>query len=186
MSVAEDMTTSIGSRDGSRAFQSAGIAILTISDTRDQGSDKSGALLSERVVMEGHRLVHRAFVKDEKAQIQRQVQAWIDDLEVHVIVSTGGTGLTGRDVTTEAMRELFEKEMDGFQFLFHLISDESIGVCTLQSRACAGIARGTVIFALPGSSGACKDAWDKIIRPELDSQHRPCSLIQLMPRFTER
>lgn len=174
-----------GHLDESALFKPLAIAVLTISDTRDAQSDTSGAILAERIAAAGHRLMARALVKDDKAVIQHQVRVWMDDPDVHVVISTGGTGLTGRDVTPDAFRELFEKEMEGFQVLWHLVSYESVGVSTLQSRACAGIAKGTALFALPGSNGACKDGWDKIIRNLLDSRHRPCSLVELMPRLTE-
>ena len=175
-----------GHLDESLPFKKLSIAVLTVSDTRDEESDSSGALLAERIIAAGHAVAARAIVKDDRGAIQRQVSAWIDDPAIHAVISTGGTGLTGRDVTPEAFRELFDKEMEGFQVVWHLVSYESVGVSTLQSRACAGIARGTVIFALPGSNGACRDAWDKIIRNQLDARHRPCSLVELMPRLNER
>lgn len=172
--------------DETRTFKPLRIAVLTVSDTRTFADDTSGDILAERIAAAGHQVAARALVKDDVDAIQRQARAWIDDPAIHAIVSTGGTGLTGRDVTTEAFRGLFEKEMEGFKVVWHLVSYESVGVSTLQSRACAGIAKGTAIFALPGSNGACKEGWDKIIRYQLDSRHRPCSLVELIPRLTER
>jgi molybdenum cofactor biosynthesis protein B len=171
---------------GSLPFQPLGIAVMTVSDTRDRESDTSGKLLADRVAQSGHRLAARALVKDNKEEIQRQVQAWIADPAIDVIISTGGTGLTGRDVTPEALRPLFDKTIEGFETVWHMTSFASVGLSTIQSRACAGIAGGTVIFALPGSNGACKDGWDKVIRWQLDSRFRPCNLVELMPRFMER
>lgn len=174
-----------GRIDPARAFSPLGIAVLTISDSRDAATDTSGDLLAERVVAAGHRLAARALVRDSKLHIQQQLRSWIDDRDVDVIISTGGTGLTGRDVTPEAVRELFDKELEGFAVLWHLASYETVGVSTMQSRACAGIARGTVIYALPGSNGACRDGWDRLICPQLDSRHRPCSIVEVIPRFQE-
>lgn len=174
-----------GRIDPARAFAPLGIAVLTISDSRDAATDTSGDLLAERIVAAGHRLAARALVRDSKPHIQQQVRSWIDDRDVDVIISTGGTGLTGRDVTPEAVRELFDKELEGFAVLWHLASYETVGVSTMQSRACAGIAGGTVIYALPGSNGACRDGWDRLICPQLDSRHRPCSIVEVIPRFQE-
>jgi molybdenum cofactor biosynthesis protein B len=174
-----------GRIDPARAFSPLGIAVLTISDSREAATDTSGALLAERVVAAGHRLAARALVRDSKLHIQEQLRSWIDHREVDVIISTGGTGLTGRDVTPEAVRELFDKELEGFAVLWHLVSYETVGVSTMQSRACAGIAGGTVIYALPGSNGACRDGWDRLICPQLDSRHRPCSIVEVIPRFQE-
>jgi molybdenum cofactor biosynthesis protein B len=175
-----------GRIDPARAFTPLAIAVLTVSDSRDASTDTSGDLLAERIVAAGHRLASRAIVRDSKADIQQQLRRWIEDPGVDVVISTGGTGLTGRDVTPEAVRELLEKELEGFAVLFHLVSYETVGVSTLQSRACAGIAGGTVIYALPGSNGACRDGWDKLICPQLDSRHRPCSIVEVIPRFQER
>ena len=172
-----------GRIDTARAFALLGIAVLTISDSRDAATDTSGDLLAERIVAAGHRLAARALVRDSKPHIQQQVRSWIDDHDVDVIISTGGTGLTGRDVTPEAVRELFDKELEGFAVLWHLASYETVGVSTMQSRACAGIAGGTVVYALPGSNGACRDGWDRLICPQLDSRHRPCSIVEVIPRF---
>ena len=141
--------------------------------------------MAERVEAAGHTCVARKIVADDIAAIKASFQAWIDDPAVDVILSTGGTGLTGRDVTVEAVLPLFEKRIDGFETVWHMVSYESVGLSTLQSRACAGIAKGTIIFCLPGSNGACKDGWDKIIRWQLDLRHKPCNLVELMPRLTE-
>jgi len=174
-----------GRIDPARTFSPLGIAVLTISDSRDAATDSSGDLLAERIVAAGHRLAARALVRDSKLHIQQQLRGWIDDRDVDVIISTGGTGLTGRDVTPEAVRELFDKELEGFAVLWHLASYETVGVSTMQSRACAGVAGGTVIYALPGSNGACRDGWDRLICPQLDSRHRPCSIVEVIPRFQE-
>lgn len=174
-----------GRIDPALTFSPLGVAVLTISDSRDAATDTSGDLLAERIVAAGHRLAARALVRDSKQHIQQQLRSWIDDRDVDVIISTGGTGLTGRDVTPEAVRELFDKELEGFAVLWHLASYETVGVSTMQSRACAGIAGGTVIYALPGSNGACRDGWDRLIRPQLDSRHRPCSIVEVIPRFQE-
>ena len=167
------------------AFRALRVAVLTVSDTRDAGSDTSGKLLADRVIRDGHVLAARALVKDEVAQIQAQLKKWIADPGVDVIISTGGTGLTGRDVTPEAIRPLFDKTIEGFETVWHLTSFQTVGLSTMQSRACAGLAEGTLIFALPGSNGACKDGWDRVIRWQLDSRHRPCNLAELIARFME-
>lgn len=172
--------------DETLALKPVGIALLTVSHTRDEESDTSGALLEERVVRYGHVAVARALVRDDIAAIREQVTAWIDDPRIDVVLTTGGTGLTGRDVTPEALRPLFEKEIEGFAVVWHMLSYESVGLSTLQSRACAGVVRGKFIFALPGSNGVCKDGWDKIIRWQLDSRHMPCNLVEIMPRLLER
>jgi molybdopterin adenylyltransferase len=174
-----------GRIDAERAFKTLRLAVLTISDSRDASSDTSGDLLAERILAAGHELKARALVRDDKARIQQQAKQWIEDPGIDVIISTGGTGLTGRDVTPEALRELFDKELEGFTVLWHLISYETVGVSTMQSRACAGIAGNTVIYVLPGSNGACRDGWDKLISLQLDSRHRPCSIVEVMPRFQE-
>jgi molybdopterin adenylyltransferase len=174
-----------GRIDPARTFTPLGIAVLTISDSRAAATDTSGDLLAERIVAAGHRLAARALVRDSKQHIQQQLRSWIEDREVDVIISTGGTGLTGRDVTPEAVRELFDKELEGFAVLWHLTSYETVGVSTMQSRACAGLAGDTVIYALPGSNGACRDGWDRLICPQLDSRHRPCSIVEVIPRFQE-
>ena len=166
-------------------FRPLRVAVLTVSDTRSEENDTSGKLLAERVVRDGHALAAHKIVRDDVAEIRDQVEAWIADPDVHVVVSTGGTGLTGRDVTPEAVRPLFDKAIEGFEAVWHMTSFQSVGLSTMQSRACAGLAKGTLIFALPGSNGACKDGWDKLIRWQLDSRHRPCNLAELIPRFTE-
>lgn len=175
-----------GRLDPDAAFRSLRIAVLTVSDTRDAESDTSGALLAQRIVRDGHSLAARTLVRDDVAEIQTQIRHWIDDPNVDAVISTGGTGLTGRDVTPEAIRPLFSKAIEGFETLWHLTSFQSVGLSTMQSRACAGVAEGTLIFALPGSNGACKDGWDKLIRWQLDNRHRPCNLVELIARFTER
>ena len=167
------------------AFRALRVAVLTVSDTRDAGSDTSGKLLADRVIRDGHVLAARALVKDEVAQIQAQLKKWIADPGVDVVISTGGTGLTGRDVTPEAIRPLFDKAIEGFETVWHLTSFQTVGLSTMQSRACAGLAGATLIFALPGSNGACKDGWDRVIRWQLDSRHRPCNLAELIARFME-
>jgi molybdenum cofactor biosynthesis protein B len=167
-------------------FRPVRIAVLTISDTRDEESDTSGAVLALRVAREGHTLASRAWVKDDVAAIQDQVRRWIEDPAIDVVITTGGTGLTGRDVTPEALRPLFDKEIEGFAHVWHMVSYRGVGLSTLQSRACAGIAGGTFVFALPGSNGACRDGWDEIIRWQLDSRHMPCNLVEIMPRLLER
>jgi molybdenum cofactor biosynthesis protein B len=173
-----------GKLDESRPFKPVRIAVLTVSDTRDQTNDTSGDLLAERVKGAGHELVARALVRDDVAPIREQVKAWAAS-GVEAIITTGGTGITGRDVTVEAVRPLFDKELDGFSVIFHLISYQSVGLSTLQSRACAGIVDGVFVFCLPGSNGAVKDGWDKVIAAQLDSRHGPCNMVELMPRLLE-
>jgi len=174
-----------GRMDDGIAFRPLRIAVLTVSDTRDEESDTSGRLLADRVSGSGHVLADRAMVKDDVAEIQAQMRAWIGDPAVDVVISTGGTGLTGRDVTPEAVRPLFDKAIEGFETVWHMTSFQTVGLSTMQSRACAGLARGTLIFCLPGSNGACKDGWDRVIRWQLDSRHRPCNLAELIARFQE-
>lgn len=171
--------------DETLAFKPVRIAILAISDTRSLETDSSGATLEARILAAGHVLAARALVRDSADIIRKQVTAWIDDPTVDVVITTGGTGLTGRDVTVEAVRPLFEKEIEGFSVVFHQVSFKSVGASTLQSRACAGLAKGKFIFLLPGSTGAVKDAWDAIIRFELDARYKPCNLVELMPRLME-
>ena len=171
--------------DQSRAFVPINIAILTVSDTRTVESDKSGDLLKERIEGYGHRVVARSIVKDEIEVIQTEVKQWIESPSIDVVISTGGTGLTGRDVTPEAFKEIFEKEIEGFGELFRWLSFKKIGTSTIQSRAIAGVAGGTYIFALPGSTGACKDAWDEILQYQLDIRFRPCNFVEIMPRLRE-
>jgi molybdenum cofactor biosynthesis protein B len=171
--------------DESLPFKPVRIAVLTVSDTRTEKEDKSGALLAEMLEADGHELAERAIVKDDVEQIQAKLKAWIADPSVDVVITTGGTGLTGRDVTPEAVRPLFEKEIDGFSVLMHMLSFEKIGTSTIQSRSVAGLAGGTYIFCVPGSPGACKDAWMGILRYQLDFRHRPCNMVEIMPRLME-
>jgi molybdenum cofactor biosynthesis protein B len=175
-----------GRIDTERTFTALGVAVLTISDSRDASNDTSGDLLAERVGAAGHHLRARALVRDDKAGIQRQARAWIEDPGVDVIITNGGTGLAAREVAPEALRELFDREFEGFTVLWHLISYATVGVSTMQSRACAGLAGNTVIYVLPGSNGACRDGWDKLINLQLDSRHRPCSILEAIPRFQKR
>ena len=162
-----------------------GIAVMTVSDTRTKLTDTSGGYLVGAVEAAGHRLAARAIVPDDITAIRAKVQEWIDDPLVDVIISTGGTGLTGRDVTPEAMQPLFDKQIDGFAAVFHRVSYDKIGLATMQSRACAGVANGTFIFCLPGSGGAVRDGWS-VIGPQLDVATRPCNLVEIMPRLMER
>ena len=171
--------------DETLSFTPVRIAVLVVSDTRTLETDTSGALLSDRLQTAGHELADRKIVVDDPALIRETVKAWVDDPEVDVVISSGGTGLTGRDVTPEAVSPLFEKTIDGFSVIFHQVSYQSVGLSTLQSRAIAGLAKGTFIFCLPGSNGAVKDGWDKVISLQLDSRHKPCNLVELMPRLME-
>jgi molybdenum cofactor biosynthesis protein B len=171
--------------DETRAFVAVRIAVLTVSDTRDQSNDTSGDTLAARIAAAGHIMAARTLLRDDAGSIRAQVERWLADPKIDVIITTGGTGLTGRDVTVEALKPLFEKEIDGFSAIFHRISFENIGTSTLQSRACAGVAHGTYIFALPGSTGAVKDAWDGILQYQLDIRHRPCNFVEIMPRLEE-
>lgn len=171
--------------DESLTFHPLRIAVLTVSDTRDEESDKSGRLLVERLTAAGHALAGKAIVRDEVEAIRAQVCAWVADSSVDVILSTGGTGFAPRDVTPEAVRPLFRREMDGFSVVFHKASLGTVGVSTLQSRACAGQIEDTFIFCLPGSTGACRDGWDLVLSLELDSRYRPCSLAGQVPRLRD-
>jgi molybdenum cofactor biosynthesis protein B len=171
--------------DPNRPFVPVRIAVLTMSDTRDLAQDKSGDTLAGMIAEDGHVLAARALVRDDVAAIRAQVEDWIADPEIDVVITTGGTGFTGRDVTPEAIRPLFEKEIDGFSIVFHMLSFQKIGTSTIQSRACAGLAHGTYIFCLPGSPGACKDAWSGILKSQLDNRHRPCNFVEIMPRLDE-
>jgi molybdenum cofactor biosynthesis protein B len=168
-----------------RPFIPVRIAVLTVSDTRVLADDKSGDTLTERISAAGHLVAARKIVKDEVQDIRNVVKAWIADPGVDVIVTTGGTGFTGRDVTPEAIEPLFEKRMDGFSAVFHRISYDKIGTSTIQSRATAGLANATFIFVLPGSPGACRDAWDDILKPQLDYRQKPCNFVEIMPRLSE-
>lgn len=171
--------------DESRPFIPVGIAVLTVSDTRTAADDRSGDTLAARIEAAGHRLVARAIVSDDKQKIRDQVEAWTKDCNIDVVITTGGTGFTGRDVTPEALEPLFEKRMDGFSEVFHRISYDKIGTSTIQSRATGGVANATFIFVLPGSPGACKDAWDGILAAQLDYRHMPCNFVEIMPRLDE-
>jgi molybdenum cofactor biosynthesis protein B len=171
--------------DESLTFYPLRIAVLTVSDTRDEESDTSGALLADRLVGAGHELAGRKIVKDEVEAIRAQVRSWVEDESIDVILSTGGTGFAPRDVTPEAVKPLFRREMDGFAVLFHQASFGTVGLSTLQSRAFAGQIDDTFVFCLPGSTGACRDAWDLVLSNELDSRYRPCSLAGQIPRLRE-
>ncbi len=171
--------------DPDLVFTPVRIAILTVTDSRTLETDTSGGLLAERIEAAGHVLAARAIVPDDKARIEAAVRLWIGDPGVDVVITTGGTGLTGRDVTVEALTPLFDKSIEGFSVIFHMVSFRSVGLSTLQSRACAGLAGGTFIFCLPGSTGAVRDGWDEVISHQLDSRHRPCNLVEIMPRLAE-
>lgn len=171
--------------DESRPFHPVNIAILTISDTRSAADDRSGNTLAEMVARDGHRVAARRIVKDEQADIIAALRAWIADPGVDVVITTGGTGVTGRDVTPEAVESVLEKRIDGFGEMFRWISWQKVGTSTIQSRAVGGVAGGTYIFALPGSPSACRDGWDEILKWQLDNRHRPCNLVELMPRLQE-
>lgn len=171
--------------DASRPFLPCRIAILTVSDTRTIDDDRSGDTLVARLEDAGHSLAARAIVKDDRAAISDQLRNWCADPEVDIVISTGGTGLTGRDVTVEAHRDVYEKEIDAFGTIFTILSMEKIGTSAVQSRATGGVSNGTYLFALPGSTGACKDAWDGILLKQLDYRHRPCNFVEIMPRLDE-
>jgi molybdopterin adenylyltransferase len=174
-----------GKIDESRPFQPVRIAVLTVSDTRSEADDKSGRTLVELIERDGHKVADRAIVRDDVREITAKLRAWIADPNVEVVISTGGTGVTGRDVTPEAFESLFEKRIDGFGELFRMLSWQKIGTSTMQSRAVGGVAGGTYLFALPGSPGACRDGWEDILRWQLDFRFRPCNLAELMPRLQE-
>ena len=171
--------------DEARQFVPLKIAVLTISDTRLRENDASGDALVERIAAAGHALVDRAMVPDDVSAIRGRVETWITDPEVDVVITTGGTGFTGRDVTPEAVEPLFEKKMDGFSTMFLLVSERKIGTSAIQTRATAGVANATYVFCLPGSPGACKDAWDEILAYQLDYRYRPCNFVEIMPRLDE-
>jgi molybdenum cofactor biosynthesis protein B len=171
--------------DETRPFIPVRVAVLTVSDTRSLADDKSGDTLAAMIAAAGHELAARAIIRDDVEAIRAQVRGWIADASIDVVISTGGTGFTGRDVTPEAVKPLFEKEIDGFSTVFHMISYGKVGTSTMQSRACGGLAHGTYIFCLPGSPGACKDAWNGILVHQLDNRHRPCNLVEIMPRLEE-
>jgi molybdenum cofactor biosynthesis protein B len=162
------------------------IAVLTVSDTRTAETDGSGTYLAEAIEAAGHVLAARAIVPDDVAMIRAAVRSWIEDPQLDVVITTGGTGLTGRDVTPEAVAPLFDKVIEGFAVVFHNVSFQSVGLSTIQSRACAGVANGTFVFCLPGSGGAVRDGWEKVISPQLDARTRPCNLVEIMPRLGER
>jgi molybdenum cofactor biosynthesis protein B len=172
--------------DESAAFVPVRIAVLTVSDTRTHADDRSGDTLVDRLSQAGHILADRAIVRDDADAIVAQLHRWVDDPEVDCVISTGGTGVTGRDVTPEAFARVWDKQIEGFGELFRWLSYAKIGTSTIQSRATAGVARGTYLFALPGSTGAVRDGWDGILATQLDSRHRPCNFVELMPRLQER
>ena len=171
--------------DESRPFIPVRVAVLTISDTRTPKTDRSGPLLASMIEDAGHVVAERATAADDVKSIRKQVKKWIKNKKIDVVIATGGTGFTGRDVTPEAVRPLFEKEIEGFSVLFHMLSYQTVGTSTVQSRACGGLAKGTYIFCVPGSPGACEDAWTGILKAQLDNRHRPCSFIEIMPRLQE-
>lgn len=171
--------------DESRPFIPVGIAVLTVSDTRSLDEDKSGATLAARIEEAGHKLVARDIVTDDIEAIREKVVAWSKDSAIDVVITTGGTGFTGRDVTPEALEPIFEKKMDGFSAIFHRVSYEKIGTSTIQSRATGGVLNATFVFVLPGSPGACRDAWDHILSAQLDYRHMPCNFVEIMPRLDE-
>jgi molybdenum cofactor biosynthesis protein B len=171
--------------DESRPFLAVNIAVLTVSDTRTLADDKSGNTLVEMITRDGHKVADRAIVKDEIPAIVARLKAWIANPEIDVVISTGGTGVTGRDVTPEAFEQVFEKKIDGFGELFRWISFQKVGTSTIQSRAIGGVAHGTYLFALPGSPSACRDGWEEILKHQLDNRFRPCNLTELMPRLEE-
>jgi molybdenum cofactor biosynthesis protein B len=171
--------------DESRTFIPVAIAVLTVSDTRTLADDRSGDTLVARIADAGHRVGGRAIVRDDAGPIEQQLRTWIADPAIDAVITTGGTGITGRDVTPEAFERVLEKKIEGFGELFRMLSYQKIGTSTIQSRALAGVAGGTLLFALPGSTGAVKDAWDDILVWQLDARHRPCNLVELMPRLLE-
>lgn len=172
--------------DATRAFVPLGIAVLTVSDTRTPADDRSGDALTERLTGAGHRLAARAIVPDDAERIKAAVTGFAGDLSVDAVITTGGTGFTGRDVTPDALEPLFDKRMDGFSIVFHRLSFDKIGTSTIQSRATAGLIGTTFVFVLPGSPGACRDAWDGILAQQLDYRHRPCNFVELIPRLDEQ
>lgn len=171
--------------DDSKDFIAVRIAVLTVSDTRSETEDRSGDVLVARLEAAGHRLAARKILRDERAEIAAQLREWCSDPQIDVVLSTGGTGLTGRDVTVEAHRDVYEKEIDAFRTIFTIVSMKKIGTSAVQSRATGGVANGTYLFALPGSPGACKDAWDEILEKQLDFRHRPCNFVEILPRLDE-
>ncbi|MEM1382150.1 MAG: molybdenum cofactor biosynthesis protein B [Pseudomonadota bacterium] len=185
MSAASPLPRAPARFDESRDFLPCRIAVMTVSDTRSAADDRSGNTLVERLEGAGHALAARMICRDERAEIEAQLRAWIAEPEIDVILTTGGTGLTGRDVTVEAHRAVYEKEIDAFSTVFTIVSMQKIGTSAVQSRACGGVAGGTYLFALPGSPSACRDAWDEILAMQLDYRHRPCNFVEIMPRLDE-
>jgi len=175
----------MGQTSANTEFKPLNIAVMTVSDSRTEADDKSGNILVERLSKAGHALAEKKIVVDNIYQLRAVASAWIANPDIHVIITTGGTGFTRRDVTPEAIKPLYDKEIEGFGEIFRMISYQLIKTSTIQSRAVAGLANGTVIFSLPGSPGACKDAWDEIISYQLDARHRPCNFVEIMPRFLE-
>lgn len=171
--------------DETMEFVPVRIAVLTVSDTRQMADDRSGQVLVDRIEGAGHKVAVRKIIRDERTEIAEQLREWCADEAIDVVISTGGTGLTGRDVTVEAHRDVYEKEIDAFGTVFTMVSMQKIGTSAVQSRATAGVAQGTYLFALPGSPGACKDAWDEILARQLDYRHRPCNFVEIMPRLDE-
>lgn len=171
--------------DETKDFVATRIAVLTVSDSRSLEDDRSGDVLVQRLTDAGHVLADRVILPDERAEIARQLRAWCDSPDIDVVLSTGGTGLTGRDVTVEAHRDVYEKEIDAFGTVFTIVSMQKIGTSAVQSRATGGVRNGTYLFALPGSPGACKDAWDEILEKQLDYRHRPCNFVEILPRLDE-
>ena len=175
----------MGRIDDTRPFIPVNIAVLTVSDTRKAADDKSGDTLATRIEEAGHKIADRMILQDERAEIADQLRAWCAREDIDVVISTGGTGLTGRDVTVEAHRDVYEKEIDAFGTVFTMVSMQKIGTSAVQSRATGGVALGTYLFALPGSPGACKDAWDEILKYQLDYRHMPCNFVEILPRLDE-
>ncbi|MGF1649379.1 MAG: molybdenum cofactor biosynthesis protein B [Hyphomicrobiaceae bacterium] len=171
--------------DETRPFIPLRIAILTVSDTRALEDDRSGGTLIDLLRRDGHELADRAIAKDDVMEIRSRLTQWIDDRSIDAVITTGGTGFTGRDVTPEAVKPLLEKELEGFAIVFHMLSYDKIGTSTIQSRACAGVVRGTYVFSLPGSPGACRDAWEGILKWQFDNRHRPCNFVEMRPRLEE-
>ena len=171
--------------DETRPFLSVNIAVLTVSDTRSEADDTSGRTLAEMIAAAGHKVAAKRIVRDDRDSIVRQLKEWIADPAIDVVISTGGTGVTGRDVTPEAFEAVYEKEIAGFGEIFRMLSYQKVGTSTIQSRATGGVAGGTYLFALPGSPGACRDGWEGILVHQLDNRHRPCNLVELMPRLQE-
>jgi len=176
----------MSSIDETLEFIPVRIAVLTVSDSRSLAEDSSGQTLVDRLTKAGHQLAERTLLPDERSQISQQLRQWVESPDIDVVISTGGTGLTGRDVTVEAHRDVYEKEIDAFGTVFTIVSMQKIGTSAVQSRATAGVAGGTYLFALPGSPGACRDAWDEILLKQLDFRHRPCNFVEIMPRLEEK